>query len=125
MDDTDSPKPWASAENDFPQYLWFKFEVSHVLTKIGFSTRSDRRDSAAGDPKKFDVIASQDCNQFNVLLHVEDAAFLEQYQAKAWEIPEEKQAPYLCIGIKVHSIKGYYKYQVTAVQNMIMWEKRF
>ena len=115
--------PWMS-ERGFPQSVWFQFEEQKFLTKIGFS--SDWYDVNRA-PKKFEVVGSMDCEQFEstaeVLLVVENAGFDKEDQAKAWMIPEDKQAPYLCIGINIHSVNdketGY-----TSVRKMIMWENR-
>ena len=134
-----SGNSWQSHDGEnFPHSLWFKFKASHVLTKISFSSSIYLEQA----PKEFAVIASQDCINFQDLLHIEDAAFERQNQAQSWEIPEEKRAPYTCIGIKIHSSKGEdgdvildddgnaYQYiyeaeHATSVQNMVMWEKRF
>ena len=118
-----SDQPWGPRDVSFPHSLWFKFKTSHVLTKIGFSTYGGNS-AVKQAPKKFDVIASAspDYKNFQVLLHVEDAGFFGQNQLQVWEIPEEKQAPYPCIGIRIRTTNQQDAY--TAVKNMIMWEKR-
>ena len=123
--ETDESRAWTS-NGAFPHFVWFEFEENKTLTKIGFS--SDRRKNWA--PKKFEVLASMQCERWEqfdataeVLLVVENAVFDEADQAKAWWIPKAKQAPYLCIGIKIHS-SNRNSLPNTALQNMIMWERR-
>ena len=120
-----NPRPGWSSAGVFPQIVWFQFEEQKTLTKIGFSTRANEP-TVSQAPKKFEVAASVDCQQFQsnaeVLLSIEDAGFEKMNQARAWMIPEEKQAPYLCIGIKVYSVRGPNAH--TALQNVVMWEKR-
>ena len=120
--ETNQYKSWVSS-GDPPHHVWFQFEERKTLTKIGFSTRR-HIDTA---PKKFEVVASVDCNRFmdtaEVLLVVENAGFVEDNQAKSWAIPEAKQAPYLCIGIKVISVNDD-NTKGTELRYMIMWEKK-
>ena len=117
---------WSSQDQEFPHHVWFQFEKPKTLTKIGFSTRLEDAGITQA-PKKFEVVASGDCNLFmsaaEVLLVVENAGFDKEDQAKAWMIPEAKQAPYLCIGIKVQSVNRA-GVKIASVQNMIMWERR-
>ena len=121
---TRGKRPWASA-GLFPQLVWFLFEEHKTLAKLGFSARSNGVQVKQA-PQKFEVVASVDCDQFEssaeVLLLVENAGFEKENQAKAWMIPEEKQAPYLCIGIKVYSVRSNNLH--TSIHNMVMWEKR-
>ena len=116
--------PWASARGQpLPQSIWFQFEKAQFLTKIGFSSRG-HVNYQGQTPKSFDVIASADCDQYQVLLHVQDAQLQQPNQAKAWLIPEEGQkGPFRCIGIKIHSVRQRDE-KFAALHNMVMWEKR-
>ena len=73
-----NPRPGWSSAGVFPQIVWFQFEEQKTLTKIGFSTRSNEP-TVSQAPKRFEVVASVDCNQFQsnaeVLLSIEDAGF--------------------------------------------------
>ena len=120
--------PWANhRDNNFPHFVWFQFESPIVLAKIGFSSRAGQNQNQM--VKKFDVIGAtaSGCSDIQdsprILLGVEDAGFERSSQAKVWLIPEKNQAPYLCIGIKIHS--GSVLSTVVSVQNMVMWERRF
>ena len=119
--------PWANQKDyPFPHSVWFEFEEPKFLTKIGFSTRVES-DHIGQAPIKFEVIAALKCEDFlsnaEVLLTVEDAGFKNPDQAQAWLIPAEKQGPFLCIGIRIHSVQDVSK-GFTSVQKLTMWEKR-
>ena len=121
----DSSKPWANHQSrKFPHFVWFQFKEPKIMTKIGFSTRMGIFRQVV---KKFDVIAAASfgtgCGSWRILLSVENAGFERSNQAKVWSIPAENRAPYLCIGLKIHSNTDGGVY--VSVQNMVMWAKRF
>ena len=122
--------PWSSAMDQAPpHYVWFQFQQPKTLTKIGFSTRTEGRlfDQA---PLKFDVVAAasaEGCgvdfkSKARILLSIEKAGFQKGNQARSWVIPTEIRAPYLCMGIKIHSSLGNSGH--VSLHNTIMWESR-
>ena len=71
-------------------------------------------------PKKFAIVGSNDCQDWSILLSVEDADFTHENEAKAWIIPCEMRRICACYGIKIFTAKGGTKGFVT-IQNVLMW----
>ena len=78
-------------------------------------------------PQKFDFVASDDCNASNFstwhsILRVQDAGFTFSGQAKAWEIPQQKRATFLCFGFRIYS--NFRDSPPACFHDARMWEER-
>ena len=97
--------PWAS--KDLPATIWYNFNHSFRLAKISFTSRKLWWSQT---PKTFEIVGSNDCSNWDVLMSVSNAGFTDGSQTKAWEISCEKQKSYKCYGIKASApIDPYWK----------------
>ena len=95
---------WCS-EAGYPGEIWFKFTSAVKLVKISFSSIDGRWWTES--PKAFDVMASNDCINWDILLSVTNSGFTGENQEKFWQIPCFKQKSYQCYGIKGTENLGY------------------
>merc|ERR1719334_1836052 len=98
-------EPWVSdAGGPLPATIWYHFTYKFTLAKISFRTRRDfkaQTDKTWNSvPKVFDVVGSNDCENWHVLKSVSDSGFTAFDQMKSWEIPCEKQKSFSCYGIR-------------------------
>ena len=75
------------------------------MAKISFS--SVQSSYWKESPKAFNVIASNDCSNWDILLSVTDSGFTGQNQEKSWQIPCAQQKSYQCYGIEGTKNLGY------------------
>ena len=59
-------------------------------------------------PKAFQVIASNDCSNWDTLLSVNDSGFTGAHQEKSWQIPCNQQKSYHCYGIEGNENFGFH-----------------
>ena len=101
--------------------VWFKFTDPVILTEIGFSTRQKKKWLGQA-PKKFDVVGSNDCKDWSILLSIDDAEFTRANEAKAWIIPCGMRGIYACYGIETFTTKGNKGNEGhVAIRNALMW----
>ena len=108
---------WNLKMKQFPASLWFHWNESFPLVKIGI--RIKLRQTA---PNEFEVIGSHECQNWESLLHVQNASFSSKYEFKSWMIPTENQRSYSCYGLNVISIKNVTRIYGHIVY-MQMWKK--
>jgi len=108
-------KFWLNAGGDgLPQSVWFNFGTSnHVLSKIDI-----RYNDFSHAPKKFQIVGSNDCRTWSVLLEIENGGFTSSNQLKTWNIPMSNRNPFSCIGLKVFTVNGS---SFTQVKHIVMW----
>ena len=72
------------------------------MARISFTSRKgfNPPDQA---PKTFDVIASNDCQSWKVLLSVPNAGFVNASQTKSWDIPRSHMQSYECYGLNIEA----------------------
>jgi len=105
-----------AARSGLPQSVWFNFGTSnHVLSKIDI--RCNKLDFA---PKKFQIVGSNDCRTWSLLLEIEDGGFTSGEQLKSWNIPISNRNAFSCIGLKVFTVNGGSGY--TEVRHIVMWK---
>jgi len=104
---------WASGDG-LPQSVWFDFGTSnHVLSKIDL-----RCNHISLAPKKFQIVGSNDCRTWSVLLEIENGGFTSSNQLKTWNIPMSNRNAFSCIGLKVFTVNGS---TFTEVKHIVMW----
>ena len=108
---------WANSGNDFPAFIWFQWRKSQPpIVKVGFSNRK-HSDAFKQSPKEFSIIGSDDCKNWDTMLHVSEAGFSKSGEFKAWEIPTEQHKSYGCVGLKVFSTESAF----VGITNVVMW----
>jgi len=115
---------WQGESCQFPAYIWWRFPMPHRLAKISVCVMSV---GPRNSPKKLDVVASDDCENWTDLLNIEDTGFTESSKEKAWVIPSQNRAPFHCIGLR-WPIHGLYQPNANGCQNaqvshVSMWEE--
>jgi len=98
-------KRWASSQT-LPAKLWFNFTSPVKVVMISFEPPYDSSYWKEA-PKKFDLIASNDCTNWKVLRSVKNAGFTSYGQVKSWKIPCDQQKSYKCYGIEGTVNSGY------------------
>jgi len=98
-------KRWASSIT-LPAKLWFNFTSPVKVVMISFEPPYDSSYWKEA-PKKFDLIASNDCTNWKVLRSVKNAGFTSHGQVKSWKIPCDQQKSYKCYGIEGTVNSGY------------------
>jgi len=96
---------WASSYT-LPAKLWFNFTSPVKVVMISFEPPYDSSYWKEA-PKKFDLIASNDCTNWKVLRSVKNAGFTSYGQVKSWKIPCDQQKSYKCYGIEGTVNSGY------------------
>ena len=100
---------WCSLAG-YPAKIWYKFKFPVKVVKISFSSVDKSfwyPNKWKQSPKSFNVIASNDCRYWAILLSVTNSGFTGQNQVKSWQIPCTKQRPYRCYGIEGTKNLGY------------------
>ena len=97
---------WCSTVG-YPAKIWFKFTSAVKVVKISFSSVDSNKWKES--PKTFNVIASNDCNNWDILLSVNNSGFTGQNQEYTWQIPCAQQKTYQCYGIEGTKNLGYGK----------------
>ena len=114
---------WSSDGYQFPPSVWFHYHKSHRLARIGFRTiRSNSSRYRAS--KSFQVIGSNDCHDWTILLEVDDGGFTFDNEFRSWDIPIDNRCSFTCIGLRgtTPKIPGNEKTYM-AVRNIIMWDE--
>ena len=100
---------WCSTAG-YPSKIWFQFTSAVKVVKISFSSVDKSfwyPSKWKQSPKSFNVIASNDCKNWDTLLSVTNSGFTGQNQVKSWQIPCTQQRPYRCYGIEGTKNLGY------------------
>jgi len=107
--DSENDDRWCSAEG-FPAKIWFQFTSAVKVVKISFSSPEPSRGHQKWkqSPKAFQVIASDDCSNWDTLLSVTDSGFTGAHQEKSWQIPCNQQKSYHCYGIEGNENFGFH-----------------
>ena len=105
---------WCSLAG-YPAKIWYKFKFPVKVVKISFSSVDKSfwyPSKWKQSPKSFNVIASNDCKNWDTLLSVTNSGFTGQNQVKSWQIPCTQQRPYRCYGIEGTKNLGYRGYHL-------------
>ena len=97
--------PYASAQNQVPATVWYRFNDKKVVSRISITSR---KSSLWGEqsPKSITVVASDDCIVWNYLGYWDDLGFSAPAQTKTINIPCDRQGSYQCYGIKTIQRRG-------------------
>ena len=109
---------WANAYNQFPAFLWHRFNEVHLVAKFGFSSRPTEH-LLKQSPKAFHFIGSTDCKGWTTILRVNDAGFTKANQFKSWIIPKAARKAFRCFGFKIISAM---QAEFVAMNKIAMWE---
>jgi len=109
---------WANLPNQFPAAVWMNYLNKHSLAKIGI--RHNWVSSLDYAPKKFEIIASNDCSSWTILLTVENGGYTHDNQMKTWVIPTQYRSPFSCIGVRWP--KKVPTSSWVTVSEIVMWE---
>jgi len=92
-----SNEEWRNERDQFPAAVWMQFPRSHVLAKIGFSSKWD-----VDTPPRVEVIGSHDCSTWTILLNVENIVRDEHgYDVfREWSIPPKNRVSFSCFGLR-------------------------
>lgn len=113
-----------SDSGEFPAMVWHEFQGSVHLQRISFDVRYKYT-----APTSFDIVASNDCETWTVLMQVRSQKWnlfkvddIQQPETKEWDIPCNDLAFYKCIGVNVHNVLGVSDgRRRTAIENIKMW----
>merc|ERR1711915_648583 len=109
------------SENSLPAKIWYNFTSPVRVVKISFKSPYDIFWKQV--PKKFKLIASNDCTNWHVLLTVTNSAFTKSSQVMKWRIPCERQKSYYCYGIEATEHSGYGTWSGVSLSDMRMFQK--
>jgi len=84
---------WASETDQFPAYIWMRFQRPHRLAKIAFSSLYYKQ-----LPKEIGVVGSDDCETWTTLVTIK-SGFTYGSEVKPWEIPSQNRQKFSCIGL--------------------------
>ena len=101
-EDAQHSYPWMSKK--LPAAIWYHFNHKFILAKISFASRTHFPKSWGQTPETFDIIASHDCQKWDVLKTVLAAGFTGAGQTKSWVIPCSNQGEYSCYGIQITKV---------------------
>merc|ERR1711962_1573711 len=104
FDQEDPDARWSSTAG-YPGKIWFKFTSAVKVAKLSFSSVQSKYWKES--PKAFNVIASNDCSNWDILLSVTNSGFTGENQEKSWQIPCTQQKSYQCYGIEGTENLGY------------------
>jgi len=90
-----SAKYWCNAEDQFPAAVWMQFPSSHVLAKIGYLAKYDEE-----TPPRMEVIGSDDCSTWTILLNLENIVNSRDDQFNEWSIPSQNRLSFSCFGLR-------------------------
>jgi len=116
-----SNAPWANEGGAFPAKVWIKFRSNVHLNRISFTSRHGSKWNTFLEqaPETFNVIASNDGENWSTLLHVESASFTDASQTNTWDVACNENF-FKFVGIEVlkagGGIGGW-----TAITNITMW----
>ena len=110
---------WVNADTGGAHRVWFEWNHPQQveIAKIGFSNVAPHGRKRA--VKKFEVVGSIDCVDWQVLLKVEDAGFVGEGEFRSWVIPRQSREMCSCVGLKLYSMLGNGPY--FAIRNVVMW----
>merc|ERR1719244_296520 len=94
--------PWANGAGAFPAKVWIKFRSNIHLNRISFTSRDTYLQQA---PETFNIIASNDGENWSTLLHVESASFSAARQTKKFDVACDEMF-FKYVGIEVLEAKG-------------------
>ena len=77
--------------------------------------------SAVIHPQEFSIIGSDDCKNWDTMLHISEAGFSKPNEFKSWDIPAENRRSYVCVGLKIVSTKSGY----VGLKNVVMWTEKW
>ena len=107
-------KYWCSSKGKWPAVIWMKFKKPHRLAKIGFRSRYRLHNKVS-----FEVIGSEDCNDWTVLLHNDDLKHSsKEHASKTFLIPY--LPPFSCLGMRFRKIVNDHTY--VCIREIEMWE---
>ena len=110
-------KPWSN-RGRLPALVWFKFLSNVHLNRISFTSRKGSFWYQA--PETFDIVASNNGNNWEELLHVESAGFSQGGQTKTWDV-DCNNAFFKFVGVKVLKSRLISSTSQTAITNIRMW----
>ena len=120
FDQEDPDARWSSTAG-YPGKIWFKFTSAVKVAKLSFS--SVQSIYWKESPKAFNVIASNDCRNWEILLSVTNSGFTGENQEKSWQIPCTQKKSYQCYGIEGTENLGYgTDYISLKKMKMFQWE---
>jgi len=116
-----SNAPWANEGGAFPAKVWIKFRSNVHLNRISFTSRHGSKWNTFLEqaPETFNVIASNDGENWSTLLHVESASFTDASQTNTWDVACNENF-FKFVGIEVLKAAGG-KGGWTAITNITMW----
>ena len=114
----DSNARWCSTPG-YPSKIWFKFMSAVKVVKFSFSSVQSKYWKES--PKAFNVIASDDCSNWDILLSVTNSGFTGENQEKSWQIPPTQQKSYRCYGIEGTENLGYWRDYIS-LKKLKMWQ---
>jgi len=116
-----SNAPWANEGGAFPAKVWIKFRSNVHLNRISFTSRHGSKWNTFLEqaPETFNVIASNDGENWSTLLHVESASFTDASQTNTWDVACNENF-FKFVGIEVLQAAGG-KRGFTAITNITMW----
>ena len=90
---------WASVKNQLPATIWYKFDQKKNVSRIEITCIKSET------PLSFQIVASNDCQTWEVLLMVEDSGMDNENLKETFDIPCGKQKSYRCYGIRNTGLK--------------------
>jgi len=106
---------WSNTKNQFPAAVWMRFPSSHVLAKIGYLALYDE-----DTPPKMEVIGSDDCSTWTILLNLENIVNTHNNKFREWSIPSQNRVPFSCIGLRWPAAK--LGSNTLYISQITMWE---
>jgi len=117
---SDAMNRWAGVIDQYPAYVWMRFQKPQRLAKIAFSL--------PWRPKKTDIleigiVGSDDCKSdrighWTTLLTIKPA-FTKAWEVKTWEIPLQKRVGFTCIGLMWP--REFYGFNRATFSEITMW----
>ena len=95
---TSDDKYWVPAKDQLPSAIWMRFQNPRRLHAIGY-----RNFDQNYDPKRLEVIGSDDCTNWTTLLVVENTGFTGITEFRKWTIPEDIRTKFYCFGLRWRS----------------------
>jgi len=106
---------WNPIANQYPAAVWMQFPSSHVLAKIGLLFLFDE-----DTPPRMEVIGSDDCSTWTILLNLENVVNSRNKQFREWSIPSQNRLPFSCIGLRWPAPKS--GSSLPYISQITMWE---